>query len=371
MKNIEHQHTNSLTRLSENIRIIWAIATKDVIEAVKNRAILINVIMLPLLVVFYRWLPTLYNPSGVRIVVYDPGPSRLSAELANSARFRLYEAHSQQELAETLDAMPMPVLGLAIPAGLDRAIDAGQPPVLEGYVMHWVSEHKAAELQALFEQQFAEWTGAAVQINLQDNVLIPLPDTMGPARNASISITVIIVLCGIMIVPLLLIEEKQAKTLDAMLISPANSIQVVIGKALVGLFYGLATAVTALLVNQALVVHWGTAVLAALTGLLLSVAVGLAIGTFFERKQQVNGWGMLIFSVLLIPVFLNIIEPILPRTMRIIFDWTPAMAIAKTLRFALSQGASPAQITINLALPLASAMLVLAVVVWQIRHSDR
>jgi ABC-2 type transport system permease protein len=264
----------------------------------------------------------------------------------------------------------MAVLGLTIPVGFDRALAAGQPPKLEGYVMHWVSDDKAAELRVLFEQQFSEWTGHSVQINLQGNALYPFPDTMGPARNASISITVVIVLSGLMIVPLLLIEEKRAKTLDAVLISPANSRQIVIGKALVGVFYGLATIGTALLVNRALVVQWGTAVLASLSGLLLSVAIGLAMGVFFERKQQVSSWGMLIFAILLIPVFLNIIEPILPKAVQVVFGWMPAAAVAKTLRFSFSQGATPAQVAANLGLALGSALLVLAVVAWQIRRLD-
>ncbi|MBN1579530.1 MAG: ABC transporter permease [Anaerolineae bacterium] len=378
MNNIENKQVNSLARLSENVRtnlradlrIIWAIATKDIVEALKNKTILTNIILLPLLIVFYKWLPTLYHPSGTRIVLYDPGPSRLAIELANSPAYRLYETHSQRDLAETLDAMPMPVLGLAIPAGFDRTLDAGQPPVLEGYVMNWVKDGKAEELKVLFERQFAEWTEQPIWIDLQDNTLIPFPDTMGPARNAAISIAVIIVLSGLMIVPLLMIEEKRAKTLDAMLISPANATQVVVGKAVVGLFYGLATAAAALLVNCTLVVHWGTAILTALIGLFLSVAIGLAMGTFFERKQQVSSWGMLIFSILLIPVFLNAIEPILPKIVQILFGWMPAAALAATFRLSFSNGATPVQVAAKLAIPLVTALIALTVVAWQIRRSD-
>ena len=43
----------------------------------------------------------------------------------------------------------------------------------------------------------------------------------------------LIMIMGLMLVPSLLLEEKQTKTMDALLISPANIAQVVIGKALV------------------------------------------------------------------------------------------------------------------------------------------
>ena len=267
--------------------------------------------------------------------------------------------------------MPMAVLGLSIPDGFDQALDAGQAPALDGYVMHWVSRDKAAELQTIFEQQFAEWAGQPVDIRLEGNTIYPFPDTMGPARGAAVSITVVILFSGFMVVPYLILEEKRSKTLDAMLISPANSRQIVIGKGMVGFFYGLVTIGAALLVNQALVIRWGVAVLTALVGLSLSVAIGLLMGVFFDRKQQLSSWGMGIFTLILGPVFLNAIEPILPEVVQAVFDWVPTVALAKAFRFSFSRGVAPLEIAANLGLAAGSVLLVFAVIVYKVYRSDR
>jgi len=355
--------------LKDSLRIIWAIAAKDIGEAVKNKAILTSVIMLPILIVFYKWLPTLYRQSGTRAVVYDAGQSQLAIELDNSPQYRLIQAQSIQEMEEDLDDMPMAVLGISIPPDFDQAAASSQPPVLAGYVMHWVNPARAAELRALFEQQFAEWMDHPVHIST--SVLYSRPSSMGPIRNVAITTVVAIMLAGLLIVPNLMLEEKRARTIDALLISPASSGQVVAGKALAGLFYCLAITGLNLLINQAVVVQWGLAILTALVSMLFAVALGLALGVFFDQRQQLNIWGMTIMTIILIPVFLNILEPVLPELLRDVFNWTPAAALAKAFRFSFSQGATPAQVAANLGLALGCTVPIFAAIAWKIRRSDR
>ena len=353
--------------MKTHLRIIWAIAAKDIGEAVKNKTILSSVIMLPILIAFYKWLPTLYNPSGTRAVVYDAGRSQLAIELENSPQFRLIQTQSIQAMEEDLDDMPMAVLGISIPADFDQALASGQPPKLDGYVMNWVSPAKAAELQALFEQQFAEWTGHPVRIDT--SVLYARPSSMGPIRNVAITTVVAIMFAGLLIVPNLMLEEKQARTMEALLISPASSGQVVAGKALAGLFYCLVLTGLTLLVNQAVIVQWGLAVLTALINMLFAVALGLLLGILFDRRQQLNTWSMTIMMIILIPAFLNTLEPLLPELLRDVFNWTPAMALVKAFRFSFSRGATPAQITVNLGLALGCAVVIFAAIAWKISRS--
>jgi ABC-type polysaccharide/polyol phosphate export permease len=124
-----------------------------------------------------------------------------------------------------------------------------------------------------------------------------------------------------------------------------------------------------LMINQAMVTHWGLAVLAALLNMLFAVSLGLALGVFFERRQQLQMWGMTILMIILIPVFLSILEPVLPEWLRDVFDWTPGMALAKAFRFSFSQGAMPAQIAANLGLALGCTVPIFAVIVWKVRRS--
>jgi ABC-2 type transport system permease protein len=354
--------------LRKNLRITLAIAVKDIGEAVKNKTILTSVVFLPILIVFYKWLPTLYNPSGIRAAVYDAGRSQLAIELENSPQFRLIQAQSIQAMKEDLDDMPMAVLGISIPADLDQAWATSQPLELDGYVMHWVSPTKTAELQALFEQQFAEWIGYPVNINM--SVLYARPSSMGPIRSVAITTVAGIMFAGLLIVPNLMLEEKQSRTMDALLISPAGSRQIAAGKALAGLFYCLILTGLTLLINQAVIVQWGLTLLTALVSMLFSVALGLMLGLFFDQRQQLNMWSMTIMMIILIPAFLSIMEPISPKLLRDVLNWTPAMALVKAFRFSFSQGATPTQIATNLGLVLGCTVLIFAVIVWKIERSS-
>jgi len=138
-----------------------------------------------------------------------------------------------------------------------------------------------------------------------------------------------------------------------------------------GSFYCLALTGLNLLINQAVIAQWGLAILTALVNMLLAVALGLALGVFFDRRQQLNMWGMTIMMILLIPVFLNILEPILPELLRDVFNWTPATSLAKAFRFSFSRGATPAQIAANLGLALGCAVPIFAAIAWKIRRSYR
>ncbi len=337
--------------MKTHARIIAAIVAKDIGEAIKNRSIAVNILILPLMILFYKWLPTLYDPPGTRVVVYDEGNSQLVAHLENDPQYELRVASSTRELEETVDDMPMPVLGLSIPAGVDS------PTELDGYVMHWVTPAQTAALRSQLEQQFAAWMGHPVRIN--PHVLYARPSSMGPIRSTAITTAVIVILGGLMIVPSLLLEEKQAKTMDALLISPASSGQIIVGKALVGCFYCSMIAVAALLINHAVILQWGWLVLTTVSGVLFTVALGLGLGIYFERRQQFSSWMVIIASFLLVPVFLTVMEPILPQALMALFNWMPAVALAKAFRFSFSQGAASTQLLVNLGLILGCTLLIL------------
>ncbi len=81
-------------------------------------------------------------------------------------------------------------------------------------------------------------------------------------------------------------------------------------------------------------------------------------------------WLPRIFTVILGPMFLNVIEPILPKALQAVFNWVPTVTLVKAFRFSFSRGATPLQIASNLGITAASAVLVLALVAWRVRQMD-
>ena len=248
------------TKLMDNLYITWAIASKDIMEVLKNKSTRNNVILLMAMVVFFYWASTL-RPFDKRIdtAVYDEGHSSLTsgtAALADGYTFRFYEANSIQEM-ETL--MGYKQLGVVIPADFDQLLASGGEPTLSGYIL-WVHRTRVAKLEAKYSAKFTELLGQPVHVEIGDNFFIPAPDVETSGVHFHILFATLFVV--ITLVPALMLEEKRTKTLDALLVSPASVSQVVLGKALTGLFYALLSGGLFFALNWAYVTNWGLALLA-------------------------------------------------------------------------------------------------------------
>jgi len=176
---------------------------------------------------------------------------------------------------------------------------------------------------------------------------------------------------GIQLVPTLLFEEKQTKTMEALVVSPASISQVVVGKALAGLFYVLVAASVVFAINWAGVVHWDVVLLFVLGIGVFSVGVGLVLGSFFERQQDMVGLTMLLIVVFIGALFANMLGMDIPMVVQAMLPWVPSVALAEIIRFVFLEAVPWGQVLANLGNVLAISTLLYAVVVWKVRRSDR
>ncbi len=350
------------------LRIVWAISAKDITDALKNKTILANVVLVFFIMVVYRWLPSLYTPRDTDLLVYDAGHSRLASELENNPLFELHQVASLPKLEEKMGDGDIK-LALAIPGDFDRRLADGERAELDAYVL-WPDRSAAGDIQADFEQRFEKLLGQPVSINVR-GAIHHAPHSMGPIRMISITLTIMMTFMGVFTVPYLMFEERQSKTIDALLVSPASIGQIVLGKALAGLFYALTAAAAALAFNRGFVIHWDWAIAATLCGALLSVGLGLAMGVFFQNQQQMKAGMLIPLTLLLGPVFLSGIDPILPQAFRTWSPWIPTVSLTLVFRYACSNGATLAQVWSSLGIVLGGALLLLALVVYKVRRSDR
>jgi ABC-2 type transport system permease protein len=356
-----------------NLRVVSAIATKDIVDALRNKTTLFNILTVFFIMLVYQWIPgVMYRDAD--LVIYDPGNSRLVAALESRTHYVPHLVTSVSELKREMGEHERGDLGLVIPADFDQrlasaASGAEREPALGAYVM-WSSRLSADDLKADWEGQLSELVGQPVRVDIESTVY-PHPDSMGPIRLVAATLVLVLILMGALTVPHLMFEEKRTRTLDALLVSPASVGQVVLGKALAGLFYCLTAVAVVFLFNWAFVIHWGLVLLAVLCGTLLAVGFGLLLGTLLERREQMMIWAMIPGQFLLGPVFLSIVDVILPETLRNVMYWIPTVALAKAFRYALSDGATWDQIAFHLGIVAISAALVLGLVVWKVRRSDR
>jgi ABC-type Na+ efflux pump permease subunit len=359
----------------ERLRIIWAIAAKDITDAIKDKAVLTVVLGMAMLMLSAQAFPFLLKLSATpRAIVYDAGnpaggTSRLIAAMAEDGTYRLTEVDTQQALEDTLIGLNSEVLGLVFPAGTEARLDAGAGAELEGYVV-WSRRSVADELAAEMATYLATLLQEPVQVEVEDNLVYPPPEGTASLGMIAAVLTLVLVTTGGFLVPYLIFEEKQTHTMDALLVSPARATDIVIGKALAGMVYCLVAMAVVLAFNRATVAGWGVAILAVLVGAILAVGVGLLMGTLFETAQQVGAWMIVPILALMAPILLVSLGH-LPPLLAACLPWLPAIALGNLFLLSFSGSATLGRALPDLALVLAWTVPLYAAVIWIVRRSDR
>jgi ABC-type Na+ efflux pump permease subunit len=356
--------------LMDTLYFAWTIGTKDILDALKNKNLRVNIVIMVGMVVFFYWFGILRPfDKNVSVVVVDAGHTNLTMEsvtLGDGAEYTFREAASLEDMAQK---MANQNLGLVLPADFDQLRESGAALTLDGYVF-WANRMHVAELEAKYSWDFSEILDQPVQVVIGQNIMIPGVDGDGMPSTIAAQLVYFVFWTALALIPYLMLEEKQTKTLDALLTSPASSGQVVLGKALAGFFYILIIGGLSIALNWAFIVHWGLALAAFLGYGLLAVGLGLALGAFIKSAQQIKIWSLLLILFMVVPPPFYT-APNLKANIRMILTWLPATALSSLFRFACSTGVTPALLLPNLGLAVTSIVVVFGLVIWRVKRSDR
>ena len=354
--------------LKDNLYMAWTIARKDIGDALKHKGTRVNILLMLVMVVFFYWVSTARPwDKSIEVVVYDEGDFGLlegSIELSDGYEIRLFEVSSPGQMERNIRYEQW---GVVVPADLKQTLASGGEPTLTGYIS-WVFRGKVAELEALYSSKFSELLGQPVRVEIGENIVIPSPEIGTTMVNLHMLFVTLFV--AILLVPALMLEEKQTKTLDALLVSPASAGQVVMGKALAGLFYVVLTGGLFFALNWIYITNWGLALLAFLLCAMFSIGLALAVGSLARTSQQLALWLAPVMILLIVPSVFAGFSNLAPG-LKAIFSWLPTTALMEVFQFAMSSHAPLDRLLFDLAIVLVSTALVFAVVVWKMRRADR
>ena len=356
--------------MAESLNIIAAIAFKDIVDSLKNRVVISMIAMLSIILLVPKLLPYIFEQNQTVVPIYAIADSSWMADLRNNASLSIQEVHSEQDLKLSLCNAIYPEIGLVVPADIDQMIGAGGPVGLSGFVC-WGKRHQVAELQPKLEALLSQSLGARVKINLEGNIFYPPTEGVLSLSLVTINAVLLILMIGIFLVPSLIIEEKETKTMQALLVSPATITQVVVGKALAGSSYILVSGILIFAITWIEVIHWDMALLFVITSGIFSVAVGLMLGGVFDKQQDMAGWMIALMLVLIGAVLIKALGIQLPALLMSILPWVPSVALAEIYRAAISEYFSSLQVWANIGMVLAVSLLLYVVVIFILRRSDR
>jgi ABC-2 type transport system permease protein len=355
------------------LRIVGAIALKDMLEALRNHVTLGIMLGATLLVLSGLGLPRLLAGRGVpTAVVFDPSGSGLVQAWAGREDLQAIEVESQAELERVVVEASQPALGLALPSSFVLSVETDEALALDGYAAHWVDDAQLARQVGFFEAELSQAAGRTVVITTAGHKTYPTPQSGGQTSLYAMHLALQLLIVGIAVVPYLLVEEKEARTLDALLVSPAGHAQVVAGKAVAGAAYCLLGGAVVIGFLNRWIVHWDLALLSVLLGTLVAVGVGLLGGALAENAQ-VAGLGMTTLVVILLAPALLGVEVIsgLPAWAQAAVPCFPTVALVSLIRASLAGDLSGAPIGSHVVVLIVSAAIAYALVVWRVRRAGR
>ena len=323
--------------LSLRLRRILTILVKDLKDAVRDARVLFA-LLLPLGIgVFYNltFSDDALALVEAKVVYAADGPSRLpellATTLAGLADLDVEALPTAADVEATIQDDDADI-GIVLPAGFDRAVAAGETPPLRLLTPPTDSagaDYVRAALPGALRVLSGAPEPAAVTVTATAEEDEAIFDRIGARDWAVISSLVMMLgMIALLAVPIVLAEESEKKTLDALTLVSSYA-EVVVGKALLGVVYAAVMVPLLLLITGQSVADWPIFVAATSLVTVALLGFGLLMAGLFKSANQLNTWGGLVLLPVIGPAFAVALP--LPDVPAAIVGRTPTGEAAKLL----------------------------------------
>jgi ABC-2 type transport system permease protein len=297
------------SRFDRHLRIVRAILSKDLTDALRDSRVVIPLLIPIGLGLLYSFMFGDEPPRPTVTVAYvTQDETQLPAEvkelLGDSVTLKRRSAADAAALRR-LVADGDADLGVVVPAGFDGDARAGRSPRLELLVSGETGSN--GQLAASFVER------AAVNLAGRPPTVTVVSTTVAPAEQSALAIfdelglrkyevllmtVLLLVMVGTSVVPTVLADETQTRTLDALLMVASYG-DVIVAKALFGFIYSLIGVPILLAITR--IAPADVAMFAAVTVLTVIVLVGLGpwLGSYVKTSGQLSVWSNVAFFPLL------------------------------------------------------------------------
>lgn len=358
---------------AEWVRIVLAVASKDISDAIKNRLTISIILGVGMIVLSGQLLPLIVNLRPERLAyVVDLSQSTFVQEHRHGEGYQLITMPSVEAMQEQVAAATGDSIGLVLPQDFPEQMKEATPLELQAYYAYATRGASVMETAAFFEHRLSEILDQQVSLIWEGNVIYPTLQSGGHPLMVSMSLVVAILTIGMALVPLLMIEEKEHHTMEALLVSPASYGQIVAGKAVSGLFYCFIAVAVVYTLNARMLASVWLALLAVLASALFTVSLGLIFGVLFEQQANMNMVMGLALMLLMVPVILaGTSVANLPPFVQAVMPFLPSVAMLKLFAGSFSKMLDLESLVSNFSILVGTALLLLLLVTARVRRMDR
>lgn len=295
-----------------NLRRIAVLAWKDILDAIRTSRLLM-IIITPLLValaieVFFG------NKLFVRVGVFSSDSTQLIAVLEQVELVDVQEFYSVESLNLAVKNNKVTV-GVILPSNFDKLLAANQMPQVD-FLLADNSQESQIGLSVI-KQVLQSMSSNALPVHITVKILEPMR-TNGISLRGDLDIDqyaiVLWLIMGIvgnsvMLVTTLIVEEKERKTLGAILLTPATYLEVATSKALVGVLYSAISSFLIIGVQGKLAGDIFFIIALILLGSFSLSLLGVLIGNLSKNLHVLNSYGSLFIFLLTMPTFIGMLGP--------------------------------------------------------------
>ncbi len=362
-----------------HIRSILAIARKDALDIILNKSTFFALLTPIFMAILFTVISNLISAKTTNILIYDPGNSGvdkvISSALAspNVTHARLPDDVMAAFGPDGTHKKSSYAVGIIVPANFIVSLQKGLHPQVNLYLNGDETSETDREVLVRLLTSYASAIVNPQPITISTATINPSTTTaIVDLKSLYIAIALLSsFLVGTSIVPSLLVEEKEKKTIRMLMVSPASFTDIVMGKLLIGLMYQILLSGIVLTVMKGFIGNIPALLLIILLGSCFSLALGLAAGSIFQNMNALGAFTGIVSMIFIIPaIFTGPLGTLLSQGNQIIvvIKILPTYYIAQGIYEALQNQSMSGDMLLNAGIVFGCVVVLLAGVSWLLRR---
>ncbi len=282
--------------------LVVSILQKDLIDSVKNRTVFFSILFPILLSLLFQFVTKESKFAPLKIAFVESGKGEVTSFFKDKGSL-FFKVYPVKDVAKAKKMVQQGRVNAAVevPEGFVESLKAGEVP----YLYVWVDEsepRKSAVLEMLITKFMYHFKHASPPVE------VILQGVMGKGftlERSMIPIWILfVVLGGFMVVASSLVEERERKTLQAVLVTPCSFSEILIGKGLMGFILTTLGGICILGLNKGFVGNVFGSLLVLMIGGFFFSLLGVLVGLILPSHATTNSFGSILYLVLFMPVVL-------------------------------------------------------------------
>ena len=289
-----------------NIQRSWYVLSRELKLSPRSPLVFFAIAM-PLLITFLvsSVFGSLFDVSP-KLAIVDLGDSQITAAATQLDGVETAIVPDAETLRQRVEAHDFDA-GLVVPPGFDAAIAAGERPDLEFYV----SGESLASTRIILAVttvdlvrgiEGSEPPVTVIVTRVGDEDFVPISDRLLPTM-----VIYAVMVAAIFLPAASLVDEREKRTLDAVLVTPTRMSDVLVGKGTFAVVLAVILGFVTLALNGALAGQPGTMALILFIGSVMLMLMGLALGLWARdittMYTAIKGGGIIIFLPVIFTLF--------------------------------------------------------------------